>query len=103
MALLIRGREYAFPADIRTWMRNPDVMPVSGEQTGLDPELRLLVQRCIAENPLNRPRPEELLAAVSNAVMTKQADNYSPGNTFESDTHIQKLVKDLILNGDTSS
>ncbi|KAK7756367.1 hypothetical protein SLS62_001593 [Diatrype stigma] len=50
MGLIIRQRDLGFPADIRTWMRNPEVVPTGGGQGGLDPDLRLLVQRCIAEN-----------------------------------------------------
>lgn len=97
MGLTIRQRDFGFPSDIRTWMRNPNLIQQVEGQGDLDPVLRLLVQRCIAENPLNRPRLEELLTAVSNAVVSKTAQDYPKCEDFESDSRIESLVKRYIF------
>ncbi|KAI1257366.1 hypothetical protein MGN70_000406 [Eutypa lata] len=100
MALIIRQRDSASPADIRTWIRDPNLLPRVEGISDLDSDLRLLVQRCIAENPLNRPRLEELLVTVSDAVVTKTAQAYPNNEGFESDDHIEYLVKKYIIDAD---
>lgn len=100
MALIIRQRDFAIPADIRTWIRDPNLLPRVEGISDLDCDLRLLVQRCIAEDPLNRPRLEELLVTVSDAVVTKTAQAYPNNEGFESDDHIEYLVKKYIIDAD---
>ncbi|RYP05519.1 hypothetical protein DL764_003779 [Monosporascus ibericus] len=54
MAQVLAGRELAFVGACRGFIWDPDIHP------SLDPDLRLLIKRCLAVDPLNRPRFEEL-------------------------------------------
>ncbi|KAI1335990.1 hypothetical protein F5Y15DRAFT_427549 [Xylariaceae sp. FL0016] len=95
MGRFIANREFLFPADIRPRMRNPDVHP------NLDPELRLLLQRCVAEEPLNRPRLPELLDLIQQGIFTKTAADYAADNKLESDKTLDDIVVTYILSATT--
>ncbi|KAI2468691.1 hypothetical protein F4781DRAFT_432069 [Annulohypoxylon bovei var. microspora] len=84
--------------NVHEWSRNPAVRP------DLDPDLRLLIARCIAIDPLNRPRLEELDTLIKNGVFSKGAARYGAagqGNGLESDATLQRIVNTYILSADT--
>ncbi|KAI0101183.1 hypothetical protein F4814DRAFT_456117 [Daldinia grandis] len=99
MSQIIAQRGSVFPNEARALIRDPDVHP------SLDPDLRLLVQRCIAVDPLNRPSLDELMELINKSQFNKSASYYGAageGEGLESDATIRKIVSTYILSADTS-
>ncbi|KAH9887504.1 kinase-like domain-containing protein [Xylariomycetidae sp. FL2044] len=72
---------------------------IQEDHQDLDGELRLLIARCLAVDPDNRPTLQELLAVAYNAVLTRTyAGTASAG--YESDANIARIVQTYILNAD---
>ncbi|CAJ2506292.1 Uu.00g004220.m01.CDS01 [Anthostomella pinea] len=70
----------------------------------LDPELKRLVQRCLAGEPYNRPRLEELAGLIDSGVFSKTANDYAdtPNRYYESDQNIRDFVQRYILDAETA-
>ncbi|KAI1372357.1 kinase-like domain-containing protein [Hypoxylon crocopeplum] len=66
----------------------------------LDRDLRLLIVRCLAVEPLNRPPLEELLAVLHGGIYTKNAAAYvgTVSELAETDDNIRGFVQEYILN-----
>ncbi|KAI1658740.1 hypothetical protein F4813DRAFT_388507 [Daldinia decipiens] len=99
MSQIISQRRSVFPNEARALIRDPDIHP------SLDPDLRLLVQRCIAVDPLNRPTLDELMELFNNSYFNRPASYYGAageGDGLESDETIRKIVSTYILSADTS-
>ncbi|KAI0850803.1 hypothetical protein F5Y00DRAFT_260254 [Daldinia vernicosa] len=99
MSQIIAQRGEVFPNGARALIRDPNVHP------SLDPDLRLLVQRCVAVDPLNRPTLDELMELINNSYFNRPASHYGAageGDGLESDETIRKIVSTYILSGDTS-
>ncbi|OTB04420.1 hypothetical protein M426DRAFT_11569 [Hypoxylon sp. CI-4A] len=83
--------------DCRDFMLTP--MPLS-----LDRDLRLLVQRCLAVEPRNRPDLHELLLTTGNAVIQRDATWYARNQpnaaNWEHDHVIQNIVQERILDAE---
>lgn len=69
---------------------------------GLYPAFRLLIQRCLTVDPLNRPRLEELIPFLVGKIKT-EADymNVVEYNGLESDDTLHHIVSGFVLNADT--
>ncbi|KAI1209702.1 uncharacterized protein F4807DRAFT_467595 [Annulohypoxylon truncatum] len=99
MIRLSNARTRVTLEEARLWIRHPGIRP------DLDPDLRLLIQRCLAVDPLNRPRLEELNMIINNGYFGKTADHYGEagqGNGLESDETLRRIVSAYILDADTS-
>ncbi|KAI1411453.1 hypothetical protein F5Y13DRAFT_191395 [Hypoxylon sp. FL1857] len=89
---------FGFASNARTLMRSPTDHP------SLDRDLQLLVQRCLAADPLNRPRLEEFMTLINNNTFNKTAANYGNAGKaggLESDETLKNIVSTYILNADT--
>ncbi|KAI1505006.1 hypothetical protein F5X99DRAFT_405641 [Biscogniauxia marginata] len=99
MARVIRGRKFGSAAQCREHSTDPDVHP------SLDPDLRLLVQRCLAVDPANRPRLEELARSIGADEFSKTEIYYElkgmNPNRLESDDSLEYIVSTFILNADS--
>ncbi|KAI0095741.1 hypothetical protein F4776DRAFT_669652 [Hypoxylon sp. NC0597] len=97
MGELIWLNEIAYENNLRRKFRDPKFRP------HLDPDLRLLVQRCIAVNPRNRPRLDEFMALINAGAFNKNAADYGeegqPGGP-ESDDMVRYIVSTYILDAD---
>ncbi|KAI0968312.1 hypothetical protein F4678DRAFT_474467 [Xylaria arbuscula] len=83
----------------------------------LDKDLRVLIQRCLAVDPENRPRLEELIELVGqdNSPFFRDEDYYrrnkrpeeagvfDPAEELETDDALKVIVQMYILNADTNS
>ncbi|KAI1376970.1 hypothetical protein F4677DRAFT_459362 [Hypoxylon crocopeplum] len=98
MAKLIARQRQGSSKPCREWMQDPNVHP------WLDPDLRLLVQRCLAIEPANRPTLDEFMMLIDNNVFSRTGAYYGdagkPGG-FESDDTIRYIVSRHILDADT--
>ncbi|KAH9890160.1 hypothetical protein F4778DRAFT_752840 [Xylariomycetidae sp. FL2044] len=96
MTRILRGGQFATVNGCRTTMCNEDYYP------SLDPDLRLLIQRCLAVDPLNRPRLEELSDAETflrpESYYAERDPSYAG---LESDEYIKRIVSDYILSAET--
>ncbi|KAI5920676.1 kinase-like domain-containing protein [Camillea tinctor] len=71
----------------------------------LDNDLRLLIVRCLAVDPKNRPRLEELLARLHGAISARNQAYYANIGAMadrERDETLSKIVSNYIFNGDTA-
>ncbi|OTA94929.1 hypothetical protein M434DRAFT_394290 [Hypoxylon sp. CO27-5] len=97
MGGLICSRQYTYETNIRRLLMDPK------RYRNLDPDLRLLVQRCIAIDPLNRPRLEELMTLINAGAFNKSAADYGeagqPGGR-ESDERLRDIVSTYMLSAD---
>ncbi|KAI1638338.1 kinase-like domain-containing protein [Biscogniauxia mediterranea] len=67
-------------------------------QAGMDPELRLLVARCLAADPENRPRLDDLLARLRRLVAETLPAKLGGGSGRESDAAMRDFVQRFVLN-----
>lgn len=96
MARLIAGVEFAFVPACRGYIQDPDLHP------SLDPDLRLLIQRCLAVDPQNRPRLEELIPSLVKDLRTEDYYKSRTGyDSMESDMTVRMIAARFILNADT--
>ncbi|RYP93187.1 hypothetical protein DL770_000662 [Monosporascus sp. CRB-9-2] len=96
MAQMLAGREFAFVGGCRSFIRDPDIHP------SLDPDLRLLIQRCLAVDPLNRPRLEELTDLINGNIKTESDYEDIEGyDGLESDNTLEYIVSTFILDADS--
>lgn len=96
MARLMAGVEFAFIPACRGHIQDPAIHP------SLDPELRLLVQRCLAVDPQNRPRLEELIPSLAENLRTEDYYKSRAGyDSMETDITLQLIASRFILNADT--
>ncbi|KAI1336899.1 hypothetical protein F5Y15DRAFT_392605 [Xylariaceae sp. FL0016] len=67
-------------------------------------DLRELIYRCLAQEPDERPSPDELLRYCENAVYTKTASDFIglPDGKFicETDFALRQTIQELMLNAD---
>ncbi|RYP32617.1 hypothetical protein DL767_005122 [Monosporascus sp. MG133] len=97
MAQVLAGRDFAFVGACRGFIWDPDIHP------SLDPDLRLLIQRCLAVDPLNRPRLEELTALIDGHIKTERDYEDIEGyDGLESDDTLEYIVSTFILDADTN-
>ncbi|KAI1637990.1 kinase-like domain-containing protein [Biscogniauxia mediterranea] len=83
----------------REQIRDPNIFP------SLDNDLRLLILRCLAVDPENRPRLEELLTQLHEGLSTKTQAYYANNKAMadrERDETISEIVSKFILNGNTT-
>ncbi len=66
----------------------------------LDPELRLLIIRCLAVDPQNRPRLAVLLDHAISSRLLKTAASYGglPTAQMETDEHIRQIIQEFVFN-----
>ncbi|KAI1455864.1 hypothetical protein F4805DRAFT_459326 [Annulohypoxylon moriforme] len=98
MARIVRARPIGLLHEARQWIRNPAI------RSDLDPNLRLMIQFCLAVDPVTRPRLEELNVMINGGFFNKTADNYGEagkGDGLESDETFRRIVSTYILNADT--
>ncbi|RYP25687.1 hypothetical protein DL768_011382 [Monosporascus sp. mg162] len=96
MTRVLAGCEFAFVGACRGFTRDPDIHP------SLDPDLRLIIQRCLAVDPLNRPRLEELVALIRGNIKTERDYEDIEGyDGLESDDTLEYIVSTFILDADT--
>lgn len=70
---------------------------IQHEHPNLDDDLQLLIIRCIAFDPMNRPKLDELLRKAFNAVRTKTYRNTRHQNR-ETDEQIRDIIQRYIFN-----
>ncbi|KAI1161998.1 kinase-like domain-containing protein [Nemania serpens] len=63
----------------------------------LDEDLQLLIVRCLAADPLNRPNLDELLERTLNAALSRTYRN-TPYHKYETDARVREIVQRCILN-----
>ncbi|RYP62884.1 hypothetical protein DL771_009533 [Monosporascus sp. 5C6A] len=68
----------------------------------LDEELRDLLARCLAIEPDNRPRLQEMLQTIETAVKTKTAGAFEPNHTRETDVAIRNTLQRLVYDASTT-
>ncbi|RYO88794.1 hypothetical protein DL766_002975 [Monosporascus sp. MC13-8B] len=68
----------------------------------LDEELRHLLARCLAIQPDNRPRLQEMLQTIEIAVKTKTAGEFAPYHTRETDVAITNTLQLLVYDASTT-
>ncbi|RYP50788.1 hypothetical protein DL769_010903 [Monosporascus sp. CRB-8-3] len=84
--------------ECRDAVQDADVRP------DLDEDLRVLVARCLAAEPLNRPALGELVAACHAAVYTKDSDFYAEEKEgqFETDGYLLFIMQRYLHDADTT-
>ncbi|KAI0448864.1 kinase-like domain-containing protein, partial [Xylaria acuta] len=70
---------------------------IQHEHPYLDDDLQLLIIRCLAADPMNRPKLDELLCGTFNAVLTKTYRNTRHQNR-ETDARIRDIIQRDIFN-----
>lgn len=99
MSQIISQRGSVFLNEARALIWDHDIHP------SLDPDLRLLVQRCIAVDPLNRTLLDEQMELINNSQFDSTASYYGAageGKGLESDETTRKIVSTYILSADIS-
>ncbi|KAI0881488.1 uncharacterized protein GGS22DRAFT_196436 [Annulohypoxylon maeteangense] len=99
MARVMSGHIIGQLYEARIWSRSLNVRP------DLDPDLRLLIQACLAVDPLTRPRLEEFNTMINNGLFNKTAEHYGAagqGDGPESDATLRRIVSTCILDADVS-
>ncbi|KAI5925668.1 kinase-like domain-containing protein [Camillea tinctor] len=90
--LLAWQRIFASDPELRALIQNQASNP------GLDPEMRLQMMRCIAADPENRPKLDDLVTRLQQVVNDRRtAGNNTPGSP-ESDAAMQRYVQRYVLN-----
>ncbi|KAI0485190.1 hypothetical protein GGR56DRAFT_669678 [Xylariaceae sp. FL0804] len=95
MGLLIGRVEFSFPDAIRDFVQSTTVHP------SLDPNLRKLLQQCLAVDPILRPRLQDLVGLIDGGLFTPGADFY-PDDPRESDASVADIVDRFILQAATT-
>lgn len=70
---------------------------IEHEHPLLDDDLQLLIVRCLAADPINRPKLDELLGRTFNAAMAKTYRN-APYHNYETDARVREIIQRCILN-----
>ncbi|KAI1193778.1 kinase-like domain-containing protein [Nemania serpens] len=70
---------------------------IEHEHPLLDDDLQLLIVRCLAADPINRPKLDELLGRTFNAAMSRTYSN-TPYHNYETDARVREIVQRCILN-----
>ncbi|KAI1140050.1 hypothetical protein F5Y05DRAFT_411112 [Hypoxylon sp. FL0543] len=98
------NRGYMFPGRVHGQDVNilTRALFVPGSFPNLDPDIRNLVARCLAQNDDHRPTLEELEKEVSEGIRTKNKEYYAvyERGAFEDDEWIKNLLKMRLLNAD---
>ncbi|GAP92950.1 putative serine threonine protein kinase protein [Rosellinia necatrix] len=70
---------------------------IQNEHPLMDDDLQLLIVRCLAADPGNRPKLDELLHLAWNAVFSKTYRNTQYEN-YETDARVREIIQRFILN-----
>ncbi|KAI1185524.1 kinase-like domain-containing protein [Nemania serpens] len=70
---------------------------IEHEHPLLDDDLQLLIVRCLAADPMNRPKLDELLERTFNAALSRTYIN-TPYHNYETDARVKEIVQRCILN-----
>ncbi|KAH9904882.1 hypothetical protein F4778DRAFT_789586 [Xylariomycetidae sp. FL2044] len=96
MVHVIKGVPWASPSECRQFMLDEHATTAS-----LDPELRMLIRRCIAVDPANRPSLESLTQWAEYCRFNKTAAEDYPGSDVETDEYLRRVIQTCVLDADT--